>query len=135
MKLGLGKLEKKPPSYPILESLAYKYLNVTLAVFLFPQPPDLEDPVRKFRRLPDYEMQRLSSDTFKIIRLSQVYQDSLVELSGLTNVGRKIFNEFDIRQTETRNAVDLVREYLGITFKQQFEFEEQKLLLRLGDTL
>ncbi len=51
------------PSYTTLETLAYGHFKIPLAVFFFPEPPDIEDPAAKFRRLPEYELERLSPDT------------------------------------------------------------------------
>jgi transcriptional regulator with XRE-family HTH domain len=39
------------PSYSCLEHLA-DYLKMPVAVFFFPEPPNLDDPKKKFRRLP-----------------------------------------------------------------------------------
>ena len=61
-----------------LEALAYKHFKIPLAVFYFPEPPFLDDPKKAFRRLPDYELERLSPNTLQIVRLAQAYQESLV---------------------------------------------------------
>jgi transcriptional regulator with XRE-family HTH domain len=47
------------PSYEHLEDMA-DYLKTPVAVFFFPEPPNLDDPKKKFRRLPEYEFDRLS---------------------------------------------------------------------------
>ena len=59
---------KSSPTYSTLETIAYRHLKVPIAVFYFPSPPDVDDPVSKFRRLPDFELERLSPDTLQIIR-------------------------------------------------------------------
>ena len=45
----------KEPPYGCLEELAYKHFGIPLALFFFPAPPDITDPVNKFRRLSDRE--------------------------------------------------------------------------------
>jgi transcriptional regulator with XRE-family HTH domain len=67
-------------SYASLEALAYKHFKIPLALFYFPAPPDLDDPKKTFRRLPDFELKRLSPHTLQMIRVGQAYQESLVEL-------------------------------------------------------
>ena len=56
------------PSLTLLERIAYSKLKVPLAVFFFPEPPVLPDPVSKLRRLPDSEQERLSPNTLAAIR-------------------------------------------------------------------
>ena len=41
------------PSYSVLERLAYRFFKIPVAVFYFPEPPDIPDPVKQFRRLPE----------------------------------------------------------------------------------
>lgn len=113
----------KYPSYAQLEELAYRHLKIPLAVFFFPEPPDLDDPIAKFRRLSDYEMSRLSPDTLQIIRLSQGYQESLTELIGNTNNKRQIFRDINTRNLKPESLASEVRDYLGITIDQQFQFD------------
>ncbi len=113
---------EKSPSYLTLDDLAYKYFKIPLAVFFFPEPPNIEDPVSKFRRLSDYEMTRLSPDTIRIIRLSQGYQDSLNTLIDPDSIKRRIFKDIN---TEGKSPIRLaaeVRAYLRITIEQQMKF-------------
>jgi len=110
------------PSYPLLELLAYKHLKIPLAVFFFPEPPDIEDALGKFRRLPSFEMERLSADTLQIIRSSLGYQDSLEEILGSSEARRRIFVDIDIRNMEPIDMANVTRAYLGISIEQQFQF-------------
>ena len=54
--------------YTGLEELAYSHLKIPIALFFFPEPPDLEDPINRFRRIPDSEIERFSPDTFYVIQ-------------------------------------------------------------------
>ena len=85
----------KFPSYPVLENLAYRHLKIPLAVFFFPEPPDIGDTIRKFRRLPNYELERLSPDTLKIMQSSEGFQDSLEELMSPEYIGRQILHDLN----------------------------------------
>ncbi len=112
----------KSPSYSCLEELAYRHFKIPLAVFFFPEPPDIEDPTRNFRRLPDYELARLSDDTLHIIRLAQAYQESLSELIPYVPSQKAIFRELNPKTT-TIQLAQRTREYLGITIQKQFDFQ------------
>ena len=127
MKRSSDEIEKwesgeKIPAYGCLEDLAYKYFQVPLAVFFFPEPPDIPDPINKFRRLPEYEFERFSDDTFKKIRLAQGYQDSLSEiLEGLYET-RKIFNDLNPLDFSIKELAAKARDYIGVTSDEQFNF-------------
>jgi Zn-dependent peptidase ImmA (M78 family) len=118
------------PSYLMLENLAYKYFNVPLAVFFFPQPPDIEDTKHKFRRLPEYELSRLSPDTINIMRSSEGFQDSLLELISPEFVKRRIFDDIQIENEDIVHIARKIREYLGITIEQQFKFSRTESAFR-----
>jgi len=111
------------PSYTSLEDLAYRCFHIPLAVFFFPEPPPIDDPVNKFRRLPDYEFSRLSSDTLQLIRMSQGYQESLGELISVPSE-RQIFKDLTSNNLGPYELAEKVRKYLGITLGRQFKFTE-----------
>jgi Zn-dependent peptidase ImmA (M78 family) len=110
------------PSYGVLEELAYRHFKIPIAVFFFPNPPDIEDPIKKFRRLPDYELSRFSADTLQKIRLGQAYQDSLNELIGGAELPRRIFLDLKPNGVTPLYLAKKARAYLGITLEQQFSF-------------
>ena len=116
----------KSPSYTILEELAYRHLHMPLAVFFFPVPPNIEDPIKKFRRLPTYELSRLSSDTLRMIRLAQGYQESLRELTRPEMITKRIFLDLNGKLMNSSQLAYEVRKYLGISIEQQFEFKGQE---------
>ena len=112
----------KVPSYASLEELAYQRLKIPLAVFFFPEKPNVPDPVNKFRRLPDTEFARLSPDTLHIMRIAQGYQDSLEQLIGPASSRRKIFRDLTPKGKSPQQLASDTRKYLGITLEQQFGF-------------
>lgn len=114
------------PSYPVLEQLAYKYLKVTLAVFFFPEPPEIEDPIRHFRRLSDHELTRLSSDTRQKIRLAQAYQESLAELLEGFSKEKVISRDLSPREMGPSEFAVIARKYFGIDLNQQFSFRSSE---------
>ena len=113
---------RKFPSYTVLENLAYRYFKIPLAVFFFPEPPDIGDTIGKFRRLPDYELERLSPDTIRIMRSSEGFQDSLGELFGSEETRREIFHDLNAEGISAVELANRAREYLGVSIEQQLSF-------------
>lgn len=109
-------------SYSALESLAYRHFKIPIAVFFFPEPPNVDDPKGNFRRLPDYELERFSPDTIQKIHLAQAYQDSLAELFIDTPPGRMIHKDIIPGNLSVQALAKKVRKYIGISFRRQFAF-------------
>jgi Zn-dependent peptidase ImmA (M78 family) len=110
------------PSYTTLEDLAYHHLKIPLAVFFFPTPPNVDDPKGNFRRLPEHELERFSRDTIQKIRFAQAYQDSLEEFFSDLPAGRMIHKDIDPQRYSLESLAREVRQYLGISLTQQFNF-------------
>jgi Zn-dependent peptidase ImmA (M78 family) len=118
------------PSYTTLEKLAYGHFKVPLAVFFFPEPPDVEDPVAKFRRLPEYELGRLSFDTRQKIMLAQAYQESLMELLQEPIASTLIWKELKTTTSCLPEIAPDVRNYLHISQEQQFHFGKENIAFK-----
>lgn len=109
------------PTYVQLETLAYKLYKRPLAVFFLPQPPAEPDLKRKFRTLPEFELEHLAADTRYKLRLARALQLSLDELhEGRNPSERKIFRDMHLTTTtDLRVQAAQVREYLGIPIPVQ----------------
>lgn len=83
-KLQAWESDGDRPTYGQLERLAALYRR-PIAVFFFPEAPKEARPDVSFRTLPDFEKQKLSSDTLYKIRSAQAFQISLGELTGGAN--------------------------------------------------
>ncbi len=118
------------PPYGRLEEMAYSHFQVPVAVFFFPAPPVFDDPAKKFRRLPDYQLERLSSDTYKKILLAQSYQDSLPHVLKDNEPVKSIVNEFQKVSKKPEKLAEEVRNYIGISFQQQFNFRSADTALK-----
>lgn len=118
------------PSYPVLEQLAYKYLKVTLAVFFFPDPPDIEDPIKHFRRLPTHEILRLSFDTRQKISLAQAYQESLAQLLEGFPKKQSISGDLLPGDMDPSEFANKARNYFAIDLKQQFSFRSSEMAFK-----
>jgi Zn-dependent peptidase ImmA (M78 family) len=114
---------KDDPSYTTLEQMAYRYFKIPLAVFFFPEPPDIEEPEKKFRRLPTFELERFSADTYQKIRLAQAYQDSLGQLMEDITKPQKVFHDISYRNIEVSKLAEKTRIYLGISLDEQYRFQ------------
>jgi Zn-dependent peptidase ImmA (M78 family)/DNA-binding XRE family transcriptional regulator len=115
----------KSPSYTTLEKLAYQYFKVPLAIFFFPDPPHLDDPKTKMRRLPDYELSRLSPDTFQKISLGQAYQESVIALLGKEMSSKAIFKDIETISIDSIiKLAKIARDYIGISVQEQISFNK-----------
>lgn len=121
-ELRMWESGESSPSYTTLEDLAYRHFKVPLAIFFFPTPPDVKDPVGNFRRLPEYELERFSPDTIQKIHLAQAYQNSLEELFMGETPERMIHRDLDPKRYSLEAFAEKVRNYIGITLSQQFSF-------------
>jgi len=136
-KMGRGPDEirlwengRDTPSYVVLEQMAYRYLKIPLAVFFFPTPPNIEDPIKKFRRLPSHELKRLSFDTRQKIKLAQAYQESLEVLLEGFSKRKFIFRELSPVGLDPSEFAKKTRDYLGISLRQQIEFDSSETALK-----
>jgi Zn-dependent peptidase ImmA (M78 family) len=120
------------PTYAQLEQLAYKIYKRPLAVFFLPNPPEERNLKQEFRTLPDFEIDRFSPDTRYHLRLAQAFQISLSELNEGTNpTERVIFRDLDVSPTSNpQHTANAIRDYLGITVKDQSEWSSTDEALR-----
>jgi Zn-dependent peptidase ImmA (M78 family) len=109
------------PSYNVLEKLAYSIFHIPAAVFYFPEPPNIEDPIQKFRRLPEFEFERLSPETLHLVRLAGAFQESLAELTLIPSA-KQIFKDLTPNRVHVAELAAKARAYLGITIQEQFSF-------------
>jgi Zn-dependent peptidase ImmA (M78 family) len=111
------------PSYTTAEQLAYEVFKLPLAVLFFPYPPKLDDPAKRFRRLPEYEVARFSSDTYHKIHLAQAYQDSLMEMGDSITVDKKITDHVNPNGLNPSALAKKVRTFIGLTLDEQFGYK------------
>lgn len=108
------------PTYVQLEKLAYNIYKRPLAIFFFPEPPEEEDFKESFRTLPDFEFEKLDSDTNFAIREAKSMQLSLIELcSGVNPAQKKIFKDIDTINITITELAKSVRAYIGISIDEQ----------------
>ncbi|MCF4099314.1 XRE family transcriptional regulator [Maritalea mediterranea] len=129
------------PSYPQLEKMAEKF-KVPVAVFFFPEPPDVPRIEETFRTLGPHQIAEIPPRIRLLLRKAKSFQMSLEELhSGRNPAERLITRDLAFRPTQPiENIAVAVREYLGVTIEQQFEWRNvetaldnwRKALLEVG---
>ena len=75
---------EKAPTYPQLEKLADCY-KVPIAVFFFPDPPEIEDAAASLRSVPGFDLDSISPYTMNIIHRVQAAQMALKEINDGVN--------------------------------------------------
>lgn len=119
-KIAVWEAGTALPSYPQLESMAEEF-RIPIAVFFFPQPPNLPPIQETFRTLPDADFAQLPRRIQQLLRKAKAFQLGLYELTQ----GRNPAERFITREIEftPRMSVDTVaarvRSYLGVSIQQQ----------------
>lgn len=129
------------PTYPQLEKLS-DTLKVPVAVFFFPEPPDLPSISETFRTLGLEQFERIPSRIRLLLRKARAFQMGLEELNNGRNPAERLITR-DLA-FEPSSSVDTiareVRDYLGIPIEQQFAWPDdavalenwRKALVRVG---
>ncbi len=113
------------PTYVQLEKLAYEIYKRPLAIFYFPEPPQEEQPQRRFRSLPEEDIATLDPDTLYALREARARQLDLMELTaGVNPAERRIFEDVQLSYHDDApvDGASQVREYLGVTAEEQAEW-------------
>lgn len=108
------------PTYAQLEQLS-DALKVPIAVFFFPEPPNVPSINETFRTLPEAELDRLPSRIRLLMRKAKAFQLNLAELTGGRNPSERLITrdlEFKPRVNIT-NMTTAVREYIGVSLEDQ----------------
>lgn len=116
------------PTYKQLERLAKKY-KYPVAIFFFPEPPQLSNLRHSFRTLLNEQFDAIPSAVRFMLRKAKVLQENLIELNSnqsnkFSSIARDI--RFQIDEDITLMA-RRVREYFGITIPQQQSWQDQAI--------
>ena len=118
------------PTYPQLEKLAEKF-KVPVAVFFFPEPPDLPPISETFRTLGSEQFEAIPSKIRLLLRKALTFQMGLEELNNGRNPADRLITRdlsFEPNSSVDKIAND-VREYLGIPLEQQFGWHDEDAAL------
>jgi Zn-dependent peptidase ImmA (M78 family) len=108
------------PSYPQLERMATEF-KIPVAVFFFPEPPEVPDIEKSFRTLPEQEFALLPRRIRTLVRKASAFQISLYELTGGKNPApRLLLRDISVEpESSVAEIASTVREYLGISIDAQ----------------
>jgi transcriptional regulator with XRE-family HTH domain len=119
-KIAAWEAGTASPSYPQLESMADEF-RIPVAVFFFPERPNVPRIEETFRTLPDTEFARLPRRIQFLLRKAKAFQLGLHELTQGRNPAERLITrdvEFTARMSPDTMAAR-VREYLGISLDRQ----------------
>ena len=119
------------PTYPQLEQLA-DALKVPIAVFFFPEPPNVPSINETFRTLPEAELDRLPSRIRLLMRKAKAMQLNLIELTQGRNPAERLITrdlEFEPR-VNIAEMTTAVREYIGVSLEQQRAWRDDEAALK-----
>ena len=129
------------PTYPRLEDLA-KAFRIPVAVFFFPEPPDLPPIEASFRTLGPAQFARIPPGIRLLLRKARAFQLGLEELNlGRNPARRLITGDLSLRPSDDIDHIAAqVRDYLGISLEQQTKWDSvetalnnwRKAFLRVG---
>src|SRR5580693_2769975 len=108
------------PSYPQLEAMADKF-KIPVAVFFFPERPNVPRIEETFRTLPNAEFAQLPRRIQLLLRKAKAFQLGLYELTQGRNPAERLITrevEFSARMSVDTMAAR-VRNYLGVSLEQQ----------------
>ena len=108
------------PTYPQLERLADKF-KLPIAVFFFPEPPDLPPISDSFRTLPAAEFAQIPRQVQFLLRKANALQINLSELCQRQNPADRLIThdlEFPVN-VSLEDMANEVREYIGISLEEQ----------------
>ncbi|MBI5185091.1 MAG: ImmA/IrrE family metallo-endopeptidase [Nitrospinae bacterium] len=120
------------PTYPQLETLAYRIYRRPLALFFFPDPPSEETPEQTFRTLPEYEIDLMPPRIHFLIREAKVRQLNLAELyDNINPAERQIARDLSFApDVSAEKMATVVREYLQIDIAMQTKWKDSEEALK-----
>lgn len=119
------------PTYPQLEQLA-DTLKVPIAVFFFPEPPEVPAINETFRTLPEAEIGRLPSRIRLLMRKAKAMQLNLAELTQNRNPAERLITR-DLTfpaDVNIQAMTTAVREYIGVSVADQRGWRDDEVALK-----
>jgi Zn-dependent peptidase ImmA (M78 family) len=119
------------PSYPQLEAMANEF-RIPVAVFFFPDRPNVPPIQETFRTLPDSEFAQLPRRIQYLLRKAKAFQLGLYELTQGRNPAERLITrevEFTARMSPDVMAAS-VRNYFGVSLEQQIAWRDDDEALK-----
>jgi Zn-dependent peptidase ImmA (M78 family) len=111
------------PTYAQLEALSEKF-KLPIAVFFFPEPPDLPPINQSFRTLPESQFAAIPRRVRFLVRKASALQINLSELCQGHNPARRLITrDLMVSQEIAVDALaNVVRNYIGVSLDEQFSW-------------
>lgn len=109
------------PTYPQLEQISERF-KVPIAVFFFPEAPDVPPIEETFRTLTKDDINRIPQKVRMLLRKAQAMQLNLAELHDDVKFDKPLITR-DISLSFNRSievAVEELRDYLGVSMEEQY---------------
>lgn len=119
------------PTYPQLERLADKF-KTPVAVFFFPEPPDLPPIRESFRTFSEEVYEQLPPRILYLLRKAKAMQLNLAELNDGENPAERLISSdlaFD-RDVSPSDMARRVREYLDVSIADQRSWPNDEIALK-----
>lgn len=129
-KISAWEAGEDAPSYPQLEQMAERF-KCPVAVFFFPQPPDIPPIESSFRTLTSEDFAEVPRTVRMFVRRGQAMQINLSELNdGVNPAKRMITRDLDFSADDSIDEIArVIREYLGISISQQSRWKSPEIAL------
>ena len=120
------------PTYKQLEKVAKKF-DCTIAVFFFPEPPDIKQISSDFRTLPESEIRKLSPKIIRILKKAKVFQYNISELMELTRTTAKpaLLQKIDMKADNIETSAQKVRNLLEVSIEEQQKWTSSDQALKI----
>ncbi|MCY4445202.1 MAG: ImmA/IrrE family metallo-endopeptidase [Rhodobacteraceae bacterium] len=140
-KIKLWENGEQRPTYSQLAILANKF-KVPVAVFFFPEPPELPPIDESFRTLEAKQLKKIPPRIRLLLRKALAFQLGLQELHfGNNPADRLITKDLTFQPTDSVDKIaKSVRNYLNVSFEEQYSWKNsgdalqnwRKILLDVG---
>ena len=119
------------PTYRQLEKLSND-LQVPVAVFFFPKPPNIPPLRSSFRTLGSEQFAEIPPPVRLLLHKARAFQIGLYELNQGSNPSEQLFTrDFSFSANDTvDNIADSVREFLNVTLEQQLKWTNHEEALK-----
>ncbi len=123
-KIGQWEAGKLLPTYPQLEQLSERF-KVPVAVFFFPEPPDVPKIDETFRTLTQENMVNIPPKVRLLLRKAKAMQINLSELNdGANPADRHLTKDVIFDQNDTiESMARQLRAYLQVPIEEQFTWQ------------
>jgi len=114
------------PTYKQLEAISDKF-KCPIALFFFPNPPELEPIEKSFRTLPETESEFMPRSVRLLLRKAKAMQLNLIELNEGKNPAKKLMiKELELNiQRPIEKIASEIRSYLGVSLEEQSSWKNE----------